>query len=459
MLLDREILLPGKSFAKYALSLALPIFAQNFLTYVLGMMDVILLQGLGDVAVASVSLANQAFMCLNLLIWGISSGSSVLMSQFRGAKDYVSMRKVVIISFAVATFALTVLSSVITIFPTTFLGLMTSEKELIAAGAPYVKIVTLSFICSGISYVFSSALRCCGRTKAPLAASIVSLSLNTMLNYILIYGKLSFPAMGIEGAAIATVISRIVEMIMVICFVYFGRADEIKVAPKDFNGLNGAHIKKFFVISSPIILNEFCWGFFNTVYAAIYGRMGTVTVAAMSVANLISQAFSTIPNSIGFVTAIILGHLLGSEKFEEAKKRSLTLEFYSVFLGIVMGAVMIILAPLFTSRLFGGLSREAIKLSISLICVFGCYLPAMTYNFTSIAGTLRSGGDTIAATLIDTLSMLFIGVPAGIFFGIYLKMNPVIVVALMHSESLVKAVVAFFRARTDKWVKKIHAAS
>lgn len=454
----KEILLPGKAFAKHAIFLAMPVFLQNLITFVLGMMDVILLQGKGDVAVAAVSVANQAYFCINLLIFGISSGSSVLMSQFRGAKDLASMRKVVIIALLTTAVLLTPLVLFFTFCPDTVLKIMTSETELVKAGTIYVRIVSPSFICSGISYIYASLLRCNDRAKIPLFASVTAILLNTTLNYILIYGKLGFPSLGIEGAAIATVISKVVEMLLILSFVYMGSDHVIKANSKDLPGLSRAHFKKFFIISIPIIFSEFSWGLCSTAYSAIYGRMGTATVAAMSVANVIYQAFATLPNSIGYISAIILGHLLGAEKFKEAKNRAHTLSVYSILLGIIMGGVMVIFSPFFTGTMFGALSENVTSLAISFIIVFACYLPLQTYLFTMISGILRSGGDTTFGAFLDLLPMLFIGIPAGIIFGIYLKLNPVLVVALMYTDGIVKGIVGIFRVMTYKWVRKIDSA-
>ena len=293
----------------------------------------------------------------------------------------------------------------------------------------------------------------------PLFASVTAIALNTTLNYILIYGKLGLPSLGIEGAAIATVISRVVELILILAFVYLGKDPVIKVSARDISGLSKMHMRKFFIISLPIIFNEFAWGLCNTAYSAIYGRMGTATVAAMSVANVIYQAFATLPNSIGYTTAIILGHLLGAEKFGEAKKRADTLSIYAILFGIIMGGVMVLCAPFFTGTMFGALSENVTSLAISFIVVFACYLPVQTYLFTMIAGILRSGGDTTFGALLDFLPMLLIGIPVGIIFGIVLKFNPVLVVALMYTDGIVKGIVGFFRVRSYKWVRKIESAN
>ena len=213
----KDMLLPGKSFAKAAFFLAMPIILQNFIMNALNMMDIILLQGLGDTAVAAVSSANQSNQVVNLMIFGICSGSSIFLSQCRGSKDYTGMRRTVCIallfiftiSFSVAMF--------MTFFPKTVMSLMTDKENLIITGAPYLSIVSVSFVLSGLSMIFSTLLRCNEKTKFPLFASMIALSANTGLNYILIYGKLGFPKMGVPGAAIATVISRIIEL----CIIFF----------------------------------------------------------------------------------------------------------------------------------------------------------------------------------------------------------------------------------------------
>ena len=458
MSFNREILFPGKSFAKQVTTLALPVFLQNLITFLLGIMDVVLLQGKGDIAVAAVSIANQAYFCITLLIFGISSGSSVLISQFRGGRDLPAMRKVVVISIGVAAVLMLPFLFFFAVFPATALKIMTSEPELIAAGAAYVRIVSPSFIFSGISLVFAALLRCNDRPKLPLFASVTAIATNTILNYILIYGKLGFPEMGISGAAVATVISRLLEMILILSFVYLGNEPNIKISLKDARGISRAHMNKFFVIALPVIFNEFAWGLCNTAYAAIYGRMGTVTVAAMSVANVIHQAFATLPNSIGYTTAIILGHLLGAGKFDQAKSRAHTLSIYSILLGMIMGSIMIVCSPFFTNTMFGSLSIEATTMACSFITVFACYLPLQNYLFTMIAGILRSGGDTTFGAFLDVAPMLLIGIPLGIIFGVILKLNPVLVVALMYTDGIVKAVVGFFRVLTYKWVRKIESA-
>ena len=229
----KDMLLPGKGFVKTVFFLAMPIILQNFIMNALNMMDIILLQGLGDTAVASVSSANQSSLVLTLLIFGTCSGSSIFLSQCRGSENYTSMRQTVCIAFSfifIVSFSVAVFMA---IFPKTAMSFMTNKENLISTGAPYLRIVSASFVLSGLSMIFSTLLRCNEKTKLPLFASIIALSINTGLNYVLIYGKLGLPAMGIKGAAIATVISRMIELCLILTFVYCSHESRIKPKVKD----------------------------------------------------------------------------------------------------------------------------------------------------------------------------------------------------------------------------------
>lgn len=451
----KDMLLPGKSFAKTAFFLAMPIILQNFIMNALNMMDIILLQGLGDTAVAAVSSANQSNQIVNLMIFGICSGSSIFLSQCRGSKDYTGMRRTVCIallftftiSFSVAMF--------MTFFPKTVMSLMTDKENLITAGAPYLSIVSVSFVLSGLSMIFSTLLRCNEKTKFPLFASMIALSVNTGLNYVLIYGKLGFPAMGVPGAAIATVISRIIELGIILAFVYSGYEKRIKPKISDFLSIRFHHIKDYFKVALAVIINELIWGLGNTIYSAIYGRMGETAVAAMSVATIMNQTFSVAAIGCGHVTVILLGQLLGKEEFDLARRRANTLALWSVLLGLVTSGIMCAASAPFVHILFNNLTQQTSALAIRLIIMFACFMPLSAFNFTNIVGTLRSGGDSLAAALLDVVPMYVFSIPLGIFLGLYLKLPPVFVISVMYSEQIIKAALGLVRVSKHKWVRKI----
>lgn len=451
----KEILMPGKKFAKNAFSLALPIILQNFIMFALNMMDIILLQGLGDTAVASVSSANQSNLVVNLLIFGTCSGSSIFLAQCRGSRDFASMRKTVWIALVfIFTVSFTV-ASVMTSVPKTIMSIMTSEAKLIETGSLYLRIVPVSFVLSGLSMVFSTLLRCNEKTKLPLFASVIALSINTTLNYILIYGKLGMPAMGVQGAAVATVISRLIEFCLILYFVYGGKEKEIKPRLADLKEIRLPFIKSYYKIALPVICNEVLWGFGMTVYSAIYGRMGETTVAAMSVSNIMEQTFAVVAMGCGHITTIIIGQLLGKEAFEEAKLRAKTLALWSLILGGFTTVIMIVSGPFFVRLVFNNLTEETMTLAINFITMFACYMPLRAFVYTNIVGTLRSGGDSLAAAVLDVLFIYIYSIPVGIILGLWLKLPSIIVIGVMYGEELIKAVLSWVRVRRYLWVRKI----
>ena len=221
------------------------------------------------------------------------------------------------------------------IFPSTVMRIMTNVPALVDTGARYLRIASFSYILSGMSLVFSTLLRCNEKTKLPLVASIIALSLNTGLNYLLIYGKWGFPEMGAVGAAVATVISRMVEFGIILYFVYGGDEQEIKPFFKDFIGITRQFCGRFFKIAAPVMCNEIIWGLGMTIYSTIYGRMGESTVAAMSVASIMEQTFAVVAIGCGHITTIMVGQQLGHEKFERAKQYAKTLSLWAVLLGFM----------------------------------------------------------------------------------------------------------------------------
>lgn len=451
----REIVMPGRRFAMKALHLGLPIIIQNFIMFALNMMDIILLQGKGDTAVAAVSIANQANQVINLLIFGTCSGCSIFVAQCRGSRDFISMRKTVALALSILGSVTLCSALLMSIFPSTVMRIMTNVPALVDTGARYLRIASFSYILSGMSLVFSTLLRCNEKTKLPLVASIIALSLNTGLNYLLIYGKWGFPEMGAVGAAVATVISRMVEFGIILYFVYGGDEQEIKPFFKDFIGITRQFCGRFFKIAAPVMCNEIIWGLGMTIYSTIYGRMGESTVAAMSVASIMEQTFAVVAIGCGHITTIMVGQQLGHEKFERAKQYAKTLSLWAVLLGLATTLLMIAVAPFFVRVIFSNLSQETMHIATGLIIMFACYMPVRAFNYTNIVGTLRSGGDSLYAAIFDVGPMYLFSIPAGFILGLWLRWPPITVIAIMYGEEFIKGICGFLRMIQYKWVRKI----
>jgi len=423
--------------------------------YALNMVDVIILQGLGDTAVASVSIVNQANYVINMLIFGTASGSSILVSQFRGSRDFDSMRKTIVVSLILVGSITAAAAFFMTLFPVAIMRIMTNQESLIYTGARFLRIVAFSYMLSGLTQIMSVLLRCNEKTKLPLAAGVIALSINSFLNYILVYGKLGMPALGVEGSAIATLIARIIEFMIILYFVYFCDENEIKPYLKDLFNISKSFIKTYAKIASPVILNEFAWGFGMSTYGTIYGRMGESTVAAMSVASIMEQTFAVVAIGAGHVTTIILGKELGNENFETAKNYAKTLSFWAVALGLVTTFIMAGFAPFFVKHVFTNLTPATMSLAMQLIIMFSFYMPIRAFNYTNIVGTLRSGGDSIFAAFLDVSPMYIMSIPLGIFLGLYLKWPSIYVIPIMYGEEFVKAVLGFRRMLKYKWVRRL----
>jgi len=247
--------LKDKEFLKGMLAIAVPVSLQNLISSSLNMIDTLMISSLGQSSIAAVGLANQIFFLYILLTFGINSGSSIFIAQFWGRDDVLSIKKVLGLAITISTIAGTIFTFIALVLPEFVMGLFIEEQEVIQLGASYLRIVGLSYIITAISFAFSIALRTTGRPGVPLKVSIISFTVNTALNYVLIFGKLGMPAMGIRGAALGTLIARIVEILLIVYAIYGTKSilaasfSELMSWKKDF-------VKRYIDTIYPVILTE-----------------------------------------------------------------------------------------------------------------------------------------------------------------------------------------------------------
>lgn len=441
-----------KSFLKKIISIAIPIAFQNLLNTTLNLVDTMMIGSLGQSTIAAVGLANKVFFVFSLLLFGIVSGSSILTAQYYGKKDIKSIRKVLGISLllGLAGSLLFVLAGLF--IPKMVMRVFTPSENTIILGAKYLRIVALSYPLTAVTNCYISILRATNKVKAPVFISMASIMVNIVLNYTFIYGNFGFKAMGVEGAAIATVIARLVECSLILLVVYklkgpaAAKISELLDFSKDF-------IKKFFITVLPVIANEFMWGLGVTMYALVYGRMGDSAVASITITQNVEQICVVIFQGLSSATAVILGNELGANKLKKAETHSKYIFFIQIILTIFMAIVcMLIRKPLITLFSVDG---EVANNITKCLNVFIFYLPFRMFNLINIVGVLRSGGDTKAALILDITGVWLVGIPMAFLGGIIFKLPIYYVYGMITFEEFYKFVFGFKRYKKKKWVKNI----
>jgi len=449
----------GSGFYKNLIKLALPLMIQNLINQCMLLLDTFMVGFLGENELAALMLAGTPFFLLTVLTFGLQSGSSVLISQYWGKKDEKTINRVLGIAFGVALAVALPVTGSVSIFPHEIMSVLSSNGELVDIAARYAQIVTFSFLLNIMSMVYIGAQRSMENPKLGMYVLITSVSLNTFFNWILIFGNLGAPAMGVEGAALATLLARIIEFLLVTLhaakFSRFRMRLSILLRP-------GIVILRDFVkYSTPVLLNEVFWAVGYMLYPIVFGYMesSAPAIAALSMARNIEGFVNVFGLSLAITTSVIIGRESGAGTSREQIYRSgaaLTLLsfLYGVTAGVLLAALnFTVVTPHILPLL--PLSAEAREIA-SLMLYFSAFiLPFRDFDMTSIAGTFRAGGDVRIGMALDMAPLYLYALPLSAVLGLVVGVPPIIVYCIMNSDDFVKFFFALWRFKSKKWVNNI----
>jgi putative MATE family efflux protein len=442
-----------KKFLKDMLVIAIPIALQNLITSSLNMVDTLMISELGKSSIAAVGLANQLFFFYSLIIFGINSGSSIFISQYWGKKDTENIKRVLGLAVSFSAIAGLLFTIIALFFPETVMRFFIKEPMVVKLGSDYLRVVSLSYIITGISFAYSIASRSIGKANMPMVVAGFSFITNTVFNYLLIFGKFGFPELGVKGAAYGTLIARIVEIVFILYFVYkdieplAAKVSELFNWTKDF-------IKRYLRTIYPVIINEALWALGQVMYSAAYARIGEEATAAVQVSSTIQNVFFVLVRGLANACTVMVGNKIGAGDEEESYDYAIQFLIMSTLAGLILGGALA-LTPDLTLKLFRNLDSDVYTLSRKLIIIGGMFYFIRTFNSTLIVGVLRGGGDTNFSMYLEMGAVWLIGVPLA-FMGVLLFKMPVYIVFILVSfEEIVKAVIGFPRVKSKKWIRNI----
>lgn len=439
-------------FYKKLLAIGLPIAFQNFITSALNMVDVFMISSLGDTAVAGVGGANKLYFLLNLFLFGTSSGTAIFAAQYWGKKDIFSLKKVLGICLVIAFSGGFIFSIGAICFPSFIMNIFAQDEPVIVEGAKYLRIIGWSYCFNAVSFGYIFVLRGMNYVKIPMGITVLCILVNTFLNWMLIYGHLGFEALGVRGAAYATLIARILEACLLILSVKFfklpicGRIKSYFNFSKDF-------VKHYLVTVAPVIGNEVMWSLGVATYAFVYGRMGQTVMATMTLTQTIEQLFMVWFFGMSSACAVMLGNDLGRDKLDRAFAYAKKFIKLGILVAVFMSVLVIALSDTVVS-LFNVSEDVKYFARLSLI-VFSIYIPFKVVNLILIVGVLRSGGDTRFTMLLDMGGVWLIGVPLAFISGFWLKLDIQYVYAFVLFEEVVKLIFSVKRMYSKKWLNNL----
>ena len=434
------------------MALVIPMALQNLINTGGSACDVFMLGKVGETALSASSLARQVQYIMSLFLFGLTSGATVLTAQYWGKGDKKTIERILAMGMCMAIAVTAIFTLVSLLMPETLIRIFTNESEVIREGVKYLRIVAFSYIAIGITDVYLYIMRSVERIKVATAVYLSSLICNVILNAVFIFGMFGCPAMGIRGAALATLLARILELILVIGYAKIYNR-EILFRMKYFFHMDSGLLKDFLVCAVPVILNEVLWGIANSASTAILGHMGSAAVAANSVAQVTKEMSMVVSFGISNAAAIYLGKTIGEKKYQHARAYAERFVKLSILLGIgsaviiLLSSQMIIMVMAMTP-----LTKDYLRF---MMCVMAYYAVAQTLDETVIVGIFRSGGDTRFGLIIDLTAMWGCSVLLGAAAAFVFHCSVPVVYALLMSDELVKIPIIWGRYKNCSWIRNI----
>lgn len=450
----------SRQFYKMVLMVAIPVMIQNGITNFVYLLNNIMIGQVGTEQMTGVAIVNQLIFVFNLCVFGIVSGASIFGTQFYGKGDYEGMLNTFRFKIMTCAFISVIGILIIYGFQDKLISLYLHEGktggDIVAAmqyAKSYLAIVIISLIPFAISQAYANTLREMGKTVMPMVAGIIAVNLNAVLDFILIFGKLGLPAFGVQGAAIATIISKTVECSIIIVWVHIHtkKYPFVKGAYRSF-AIPRQLVKQIMIKGAPLMINEALWACGMTITLQCYSIRGLNVVAGMNISTTISNMFNIVFISLGASVAVIIGQLLGANKMQEAKESATKLIAFSVACCTVVGIIMAIIAPLFPD--IYKTSGEVKYLAKHFIMVSALCMPLNAFTHASYF-TLRSGGKTIITFLFDSVFVWVISIPAAYFFSKYTGLPITIVYLICQLMDIIKCLIGYILLKKGVWLENI----
>lgn len=438
-----------QAFYKTMMTIAIPIVIQNIISIGLNMADTIMIGKLGVDELAAVGTANRLYFVFSSLCFGIYSGASVYVSQYWGVKDIKNIRRTLGIDILLGC-GMSVLFMAIAFFlAPQVLGLFSSDPNVIELGTQYLHIVAVSYFFTAMSFAINFNCRAIHMLKVPTAINTLALFINLGLNYLLIFGKLGLPRMGVRGAAYATLIARLVEFVLMFLCVYSQKEHPLAAKIGELFSFDRQLFTKVIKTSLPVIVSEGGWSLGNAVYYIAYGMLGASALAVVQVASTINDLFQCLFFGIGNASAVMIGNELGRRNEDTAY------DYAVVFLKMTFVVNVVVSLGLFLSR--GGVialydfDQQTNIMLANTITVYAIYMMPKMFTYMLFCGILRSGGDTQICMILDLLGVWLIGVPLAFLGVLVLKLPLHWVVAMVFFEEWFKLVFSLIRFKSRKW--------
>lgn len=444
-------LVKDKNFYTRLLMLALPIVLQQFLRISVDTINSIMLGSIDQIQMSAVAQANQIFFIYYTICNGFSVGCAVLVAQYFGKNDEKSINTIIAHGIRIVGILGLSIATLVFIFPSSLMRIYASDASIIELGSKYLRLICLMYPFCAISVMIFGASRGVGQLKIILKTNIVSYSINILLDYIFIFGKFGFPALGIMGVAYGTIVARIIEFI--VCAIFFIRDKNIPFKLSDIKKYNKDLRNDLLKVSAPIVAHEIVWSFGTSTASMITGQLGRSVVAGYNVAVVLYDLCASFGHSLMNAGAIIIGITIGESKIDLVKKQAITILFIALIMGICLGLITYSVKYSFLGLY--ALEDSARNYAVQFMNINTIIWPFSMLEMVTMAGILRAGGDGKIGFITDIIVMWFICIPLASLAAFKLTLAPVFVVGIIKLIIVLESIVGVSRVLSMKWIKNL----
>jgi len=448
-----KLFVKDKGFYKSFFTMALTISLQNIIVYAVNLADNVMIGGYSELSLSAVAVVNQIQFMLQMIALGTSNGLTVLTSQYWGVKKMQPIRRVFSVALTVGLILSLSVFAAVFFAPIQVLSLLTDRTAVVAEAEHYAKIVCFSYIPFVVSQLLLALMRSVEKVRIGFGVSLVALVTNVTLNYVLIYGKAGMPVMGIRGAAVATLISRLVELIVVVVYV-FAVEKNVRLKVSDLLKVEKSYFKDFLKVGFPLVLSAGSWGVAMAVQGAILGHLGSETVlSANSISSTVFQVMSVVAYAAGNAAGVIIGKTVGENRIDDVKNYAKTLQMLFIIISVVSSALLFAFKGLFISMFkVEPATAELANMFINILCVT---LIGTGYEAPVLGGIVSAGGETDFVFKNDLIFMWGIVLPVSLLSAFVFHFPPAVTFACLKADQVLKCAVAAVKVNRYRWIKNV----
>ena len=443
-----------KTFYRAFFALTLSLALQNLLTFGVNLMDTVMLGRYSQEAMSGVSLCNQIQFLLQMLVGGAGEGAVVLGSQYWGKNKLEPIPHIIGVALRFGAVLSAALFAAVLLVPTQLLGLLSNDAGVIAQGAAYFQIICFSYVIFTVTNILVASLRSIGVVKIGYAISFSTLCINVTLNYLLIYGNLGCPELGVRGAAIATLVSRCVELLIVVYYVTY-RENRLNLTLKKLLFIDSSYLRDYNRVSAPVLVNQALWGVAQMVQTGILGHLGGDVTAANAIAVQVYQVLSVVAYGAASASGIVVGRSIGEGRKDALRPLVTTLQVLFIIIGLASGGLIFLARNPILAVFGGALTERARGLALQFMAVIAVTTVGTSYQMACDTGVIRGGGDTAFSAKMNLISMWAVVVPLSAMAAFWWKSSPVLVFFLLKWDQIYKIIPVALRLHSWKWVRSV----